>query len=428
MKRLIILLGFLLITAKVEAQQTATYGTLVTSLNTSSTGAVTGTTWAVPSSYAALIQWTVVADGSALSVNLMCSLDNSSYFVVDTQTTATGGTKQFGFTACKFVRIDAVSRTGGTATVGTLVTSRGFITTSSAGSLSSLNLSGNLTFSSTGRILNTDGSIGAPSYSFVNGTSTGIMRNTVSLGPVLVAAGNVFLTADAGAGTRAVVNELGWSNGANLGTGNVLSDIILPRDAPNTLALRNGTNAQAFRVYNTFTDVSNYERGFMRWSGNLFQIGNEQGGTGTGRIFELYGAAGIRFFTNGTNAWTMNSAGHLIAVTDNTYDIGASGATRPRVGYFGTSVTAPFHNGNTSSIIASGGTIAPTGNIHHISGTAAIATITVPAGCTPTCQITLIPDGIFTTTTAGNISLASTAVVNKALIMTWDGTKWNPSY
>jgi hypothetical protein len=42
----------------------------------------------------------------------------------------------------------------------------------------------------------------------------------------------------------------------------------------------------------------------------------------------------------------------------------------------------------------------------------------------------LIPTGIFTTTTAGNIALASTAVVNKALYMIYDPTtaKWYPSY
>ena len=39
-------------------------------------------------------------------------------------------------------------------------------------------------------------------------------------------------------------------------------------------------------------------------------------------------------------------------------------------------------------------------------------------------------NGIFTITTAGNIALASTAVVGKALIMTYDNTtsKWYPSY
>ena len=46
-------------------------------------------------------------------------------------------------------------------------------------------------------------------------------------------------------------------------------------------------------------------------------------------------------------------------------------------------------------------------------------------------QITLIPTtGLWTTTTAGNIALATTAIVNRALILTWDSnsSKWYPSY
>jgi hypothetical protein len=45
-------------------------------------------------------------------------------------------------------------------------------------------------------------------------------------------------------------------------------------------------------------------------------------------------------------------------------------------------------------------------------------------------RITLIPTGAFTTTVAGNIALISTAVVNRALTMTYDATtvKWYPSY
>ncbi len=65
-------------------------------------------------------------------------------------------------------------------------------------------------------------------------------------------------------------------------------DVFLARDAANTLALRNGTAAQAFNVYNTFTDASNYERGFVRYSGNVLQIGHEGAGTGnTGRTIEF---------------------------------------------------------------------------------------------------------------------------------------------
>ena len=81
--------------------------------------------------------------------------------------------------------------------------------------------------------------------------------------------------------------------------------------------------------------------------------------------------------------------------------------------------------------IASATTIAPTTPIVFISGTTAIVTITAP---TPISagggSIVLIPTGIFTWTTAGNIALAGTAVVSKALTMTYDATttKWYPSY
>jgi hypothetical protein len=81
--------------------------------------------------------------------------------------------------------------------------------------------------------------------------------------------------------------------------------------------------------------------------------------------------------------------------------------------------------------IASAATIAPTTQILFVSGTTAIDTITPPAPIsTGGGQITIIPTGLFTTTLAGNIALASTAVVGKALIMTYDSTttKWYPSY
>ena len=81
--------------------------------------------------------------------------------------------------------------------------------------------------------------------------------------------------------------------------------------------------------------------------------------------------------------------------------------------------------------IASAATIAPTPQVVFISGTTAIDTITPPSPISlGGGQITLIPTGLFTTTTAGNIALASTAVVDRALIMTYDvtTTKWYPSY
>lgn len=81
--------------------------------------------------------------------------------------------------------------------------------------------------------------------------------------------------------------------------------------------------------------------------------------------------------------------------------------------------------------IASATTIAPTKAITFISGTTPIVTITAPSPISlGGGKITLIPTGVFTTTTAGNIALATIAIVGKALIMTYDATttKWYPSY
>jgi hypothetical protein len=88
------------------------------------------------------------------------------------------------------------------------------------------------------------------------------------------------------------------------------------------------------------------------------------------------------------------------------------------------------HHASGSSIgaaVASASTIAASGPIFHVTGTATINTISVPfSGFTG--NITLIPDGVFATGTSGNIAIASTSVIGKTLIMTYDGTKWYPSY
>jgi len=107
----------------IYAQVSALYGTTVTSLSTGLTTAVTGTTFSLPAD-TKTITWAVVADGSALSAALQASLDNVTFFTVDTTVVATGELKNYGPTGVKFVRINAVSRTGGTATTGTLIISR----------------------------------------------------------------------------------------------------------------------------------------------------------------------------------------------------------------------------------------------------------------------------------------------------------------
>lgn len=81
--------------------------------------------------------------------------------------------------------------------------------------------------------------------------------------------------------------------------------------------------------------------------------------------------------------------------------------------------------------INSAATIAPTNLIQFVALTTAIATITPPTNLlTGGGMLVLIPTGLWSTNTTGNIALATTAVVGKALIMTFDSVsaKWYPSY
>ena len=77
--------------------------------------------------------------------------------------------------------------------------------------------------------------------------------------------------------------------------------------------------------------------------------------------------------------------------------------------------------------VASASTIAPVAPLTHITGTTTISTITLPVSGFTGC-IRLIPDGLWSTTTGGNIALGSTAVVGKVLEECYDGTSWYPSY
>lgn len=83
----------------------------------------------------------------------------------------------------------------------------------------------------------------------------------------------------------------------------------------------------------------------------------------------------------------------------------------------------------TAAVASAAGAILPTGPLFHVTGALAITGFTIPVGFVAG-SFSIIPDGTFTTTTAGNIALASTAVVNKLLTFTWDATnsKFIPSY
>jgi hypothetical protein len=69
-------------------------------------------------------------------------------------------------------------------------------------------------------------------------------------------------------------------------------DTFIYRDAAQTLAQRNGANAQEYRIYNTFTDAANYERVTLAFNANVPELRSEKAGTGTARNIKLLSSQG----------------------------------------------------------------------------------------------------------------------------------------
>lgn len=86
----------------------------------------------------------------------------------------------------------------------------------------------------------------------------------------------------------------------------------------------------------------------------------------------------------------------------------------------------------TTAVASAAGLITPSGPLFHITGALAITGFNIPVGFDPKGGGTLcaIPDGAFTTTTANNIAIASTAVVSKVLCWAYDANtaKFYPYY
>jgi hypothetical protein len=82
---------------------------------------------------------------------------------------------------------------------------------------------------------------------------------------------------------------IGWTDTGGLSGLN--ADLILRRDAANTLAQRNGATAQTHRLYGTYTDASNYRRLTKTMStGGVAEIKPEGAGTGaSGNVLHISG-------------------------------------------------------------------------------------------------------------------------------------------
>ena len=109
-------------------------------------------------------------------------------------------------------------------------------------------------------------------------------------------------------------------------------DTFLWRDDVGIIAQRRtsagGTDyPQTFRIYNKYTDASNYERGFLDWNAatNVFRIGTEKDGTGSARALELQTDGTTRLTISSTGVITSNSG--ILYVNTGVGIASGSGAT-----------------------------------------------------------------------------------------------------
>lgn len=89
-----------------------------------------------------------------------------------------------------------------------------------------------------------------------------------------------------------------------LGGNKDTADVKLWKDASNILAQRNGVNPQAFRLYNTYTSGTHFERLNLRWDTNVVKIGTEKGSAGGV-------ARDLSFETDATTRMTIAASGDI---------------------------------------------------------------------------------------------------------------------
>jgi hypothetical protein len=115
------------------------------------------------------------------------------------------------------------------------------------------------------------------------------------------------------------------------------SNTWLVSESANNIALQG--SSQIFRIYNAYTNSSNFERLAIGFAGNNAYILGEQAGTGVGRDMVIQPSNALYLGAGGALRWVIGTS-VLQPMTDNAIDIGAS-AGRVRYLYIAGGILGP---------------------------------------------------------------------------------------
>jgi hypothetical protein len=285
---------------QVDAQATLGFGVTETSLSANGGGASTaGTAFATNGQYISYITWTVAWSVAPASdtILLQGSLDNSTWFTVDTSTNVNGELRSIG-TSAKFVRAFVSAQSGVANVTVTLV----------AKSTAFSNLY-NATF--VGQSLFADGSNTAPSITFNSTPALGLYRYSASQIGFAVSSGT---TAAILGGNGFYVNSNGLVGFANSSTDPASGiDVRIGRASAGQLYYNNGASVQAI-VNGTFN-------------------------TGITPACTIADTNETTLFTYTLPASALNSNGRGLRITA-WGTMAATATTKTIKGYFGATVTA----------------------------------------------------------------------------------------
>ena len=263
--------------------------------------------------------------------------------------------------------VSAVVDNGSTVSGGTV---NGVLYVNSSGKLDSgavLAFDGTNLSMASGQIFMPNGTAAAPSYGFTTDANIGMYFTGTNLGFTdsggtlrLQVGSTVIIGCDATPATDGVrslgTTSLGWASLVLAGSAG--TPAILTTDAAGILAQRNGTNAQVFRVANTYTSASVLENFEINWQANANDCVLRMAHTGaTLRTVTLAYAntasVAIRIPTSTSGQLVLAGVNITTSVVDGRVLIGNGGTTTATTGtHSGLRINEGYAPTGSSTLIA----------------------------------------------------------------------------